>query len=87
MHVRLSKLPPSPSQKNFRDVYEFLNEKSGSEKRKLIFCKLIINDQCFLHSFMYNGNKNIYKLIKKNEIKQKCLRLFNKETPSYAELD
>ena len=77
MHVRLSELPPSPSQKNFRDVYEFLNEKSGSEKRKeLIFCKLIINDQCFLHSFMYNGNKNIYKLIKKKRNKTKMSTSF-----------
>ena len=28
---------PTPSQKKFQDAYEFLNKKSGSEKRKELF--------------------------------------------------
>ena len=64
--------PPAPlflslSQKKFFDAYEFSNEKSESEKREKIFffCKLNVNDQYSLHSYIYNDNKNIYKFIKK----------------------
>ena len=28
------------------------------------FCKLNVKDQCFLHSYIYNGNKIIYRFIK-----------------------
>ena len=42
---------PPPSRKKFCDVYEFSNEKSGSEKKKIFFCKLNIKDQYFLHSY------------------------------------
>ena len=31
-YVRISELPPVPSQKKFHVAYEFSNEKSGSEK-------------------------------------------------------
>ena len=60
-------LPLSLSQKKFFDAYEFSNEKSGSEKREknFFFCKLNVKDQYFLHSYIYNDNKNIYKFIKK----------------------
>ena len=64
-YVCFGELPPFS--KKFRDVHEFLNEKSGGEKREknYFFCKLNIKDQCFLHSYIYNNNKNIYRFIKK----------------------
>ena len=47
-YVRFSEITPPLLSKKFRDVYEFSNEKSGSEKReKNFFCKLSIKDQCF----------------------------------------
>ena len=51
-YVRFSELPP-PLSKKFRNVYEFSNEKSETEKREKnqFFCKLDIKDQCFLHSY------------------------------------
>ena len=58
---------PAPLSKKFREAYEFLNEKSGTEKKekKLFFCKLNIkNYNVFLHSYIYNDNKNFYMLIK-----------------------
>ena len=88
-------LPLPLSQKTFRDVYKFSNEKSGSEKRgeNWFFCwKLSIKNQCFLYIYIYNENKNIYKFIKKNvklKKKKKSLRLCNlcnKKTPLYAGL-
>ena len=52
--------------KKFRDVYEIRMKNRGvkREKRNSFFCKFNIKDQCFLHSYIYNDNKNIYKFIK-----------------------
>ena len=35
------------------------------EERIVFFYKLNAKDECFLHSYIYNQNKNIYKFIKK----------------------
>ena len=44
-----------------------------------------MKDQCFLHSYIYNGNKNIYKFIKKRSMKnKKCLRLFNEKKNTFT---
>ena len=62
--------PPPPSQKTLCHVYEFLNRKSGSDKReKLFFCNIS----------MFST-----QLIKKTLNEKKCLRLFNKKTPVYT---
>lgn len=44
-------------------------------KWDIFFCKRNIEYQCFLQSYMYNDNKNIYKVMKKE-----CLCLLNKNT-------
>ena len=43
------------------------NKKSRGEKREKnsFFCKINIKDQCFLFSYMYIDNTNIYMFIKK----------------------
>ena len=58
--------PPPFSQKTFRDVYEFSKEKSRSKKRKknYFFCKGNIKDQRFLHSDIYNDNKDVCEFLK-----------------------
>ena len=68
-YVHFSELPPPLSQKKFRDAYDALisNKKSEGEKRERInfFCKFNIKHQCFLRSFLYNNNTNIYMFIEK----------------------
>ena len=46
------------------------NKKLKDEKREenQFFCKLNIKDQCFLHSYIYNGNTNINMFIKKRNM-------------------
>ena len=63
-----------------------LNEKLGREKREKnqLFCKLNIKD--FTQLYIYNYNKNIYKLIKKTLNEKKCIHPFSKETPLHAGL-
>ena len=57
---------PSPSSKRFHDAYEFLNEKSRSEKRENNFFEKTQHKrwQCFLHRYIHDNNKNIYMFIK-----------------------
>ena len=80
-YIRFSELPPGLLAKKFCDNYEFSNENLGSEKREKnkFFCKLNIKD---LYSYIYN-DKNIYKFIKKCEMKKISVS-FNKKTPLYA---
>ena len=69
---RFSELPPLSKKvlqcrcrTNVANVYEFSNEKMGSKReKKYFFCKLNIKDQCFVQSYIYKDNKNIYKFIK-----------------------
>ena len=56
---------PTPSQKKFQDGYEFLNEKSGSEKKENIF-------------FFGNSTSKMTMFFTRKSLK-KYLRLFNKE--------
>ena len=63
-----------PSQKKFCNVVAeptlpiFMNFRMKrwgvKEKKKNFFCKLNIKDQCFVQSYIYKDNKNIYKFIK-----------------------
>ena len=95
-YVHFSELPPPLSKKvrqqccrtNVANVYEFSNEKMGSKKRdkNYFFCKLNMK-YCFLHSFIYKDNKNIYKFIKNVKWKKKIVcTFFIKKTPLYAGL-
>ena len=85
-YVHFSELPPPLSKKvrqqrcrtNVANVYEFSNEKMGSKKRdkNYFFCKLNMK-YCFLHSFIYKDNKNIYKFIKNVKWKKKLSAPFS----------
>ena len=53
----------------FRDAYEFLDEKFGSEKTEKSFFFLQNQhkrSQCFSHRYIYDDNKNNYMFIKKS---------------------
>ena len=66
LNVCFRELPPTPSQKKFRDGYGFSNEKLKSKKTgKNFFLLSKHKKSMFLHSCIYNDNKNIYKFIKK----------------------
>ena len=59
--IKMKAASPAQVIKN-NDVYELSNEKSRSEKRKnnLFLGKVNIKEQCFLQSYKYSDNKNIY---------------------------
>ena len=73
-YVGFSKLPPPPPhplKKSSATLMTLISNKKfkklGSEKREknFFFCKLNIKNQCFLHSYIYSDNTNIYMSIKK----------------------
>ena len=66
----------SPSQKKLPDAYEFSNKNSGSEMRENNFLRLNIKDQCFLPSYIYNDNKNIYMFMKKRWMKKTSMHCY-----------
>ena len=75
-YVHFSKLPPPPpptSQKSYVTLMTFRMKNQGvkTEKRIIFFCKLNIKDQCFLHSYIYNDNKNIYIYVHKKALNEK----------------
>ena len=87
-YIRFSEIPPLS--KKFRDAYDAYFEKIIRGWKEKTQHKLNIKDQCFLHSYIYNDNTNIYMFRKKNvklKKQKKYLRLFNKKIPLCAGLD
>ena len=59
----------------------YLSPSNLGEKTK--GCKLNIKDQCFLHSYIYNDNKNIYMFIKNVKWKKNVYAFLIKKTPNF----